>query len=138
MGKTRDGAATPPGAAAQAGDTDAARKRMGHDGEALAARFLEAQGLRIVARNYRCPLGELDLVAADDAYLVFVEVKTRQTGTAVHPSLAVNRRKQDKVRQLGAYFMAQHPEWVLQPRFDVISVTIGDGRDAVEHIPNAF
>ncbi|MBI3993116.1 MAG: YraN family protein [Candidatus Lambdaproteobacteria bacterium] len=111
---------------------------MGSRGEALAAAHLEAQGLRIVARNFRCPLGELDLVAADAQYLVFVEVKTRRADTEVHPSLSVGRRKQRKVRQLGEQFMAQHPQWVLQPRFDVVAVTLGRDGAQVEHIPNAF
>ena len=135
------------------------RKEIGARGEAIAAKFLERLGYRIRERNYRCPLGELDLVALDGEYLVFVEVKTRSPGAPLSPSLSVTARKKAKVRQLGEYYCSQHPELPLQPRFDVVAVVTGTRRqvgngimqadsdrgaespemmESVEHIINAF
>lgn len=115
-----------------------ARAELGRRGEAIAARFLEANGYRIQERNYRCRVGEIDLIATTEAFLVFVEVKTRRAGNPLHPSLSVNARKQTKVRQVGEHYRSHHPEVPLQPRFDVISVEVGAKDERVEHIVNAF
>ena len=114
------------------------RKEIGARGEAAAARFLEGLGYSIRERNYRCGYGEIDLIATAEGFLVFVEVKTRSPKPPLHPSSSVNARKQAKVRQVGGYYLAQHPEMTLQPRFDVISIELGDGNEKVEHIVNAF
>ena len=114
------------------------RKEIGAQGEAAAARFLEGLGYSIRERNYRCGYGEIDLIATTEGYLVFVEVKTRSPKALLHPSHSVNARKRAKVRQVGGYYLAQHPEMTLQPRFDVISIELGDGSEWVEHIVNAF
>lgn len=114
------------------------QRALGVRGEALAAAYLERQGYRVLERNYRCPLGELDLVVADGTYVVFVEVKTRQGQAALHPSLSVTRRKQAKVRQLGEHYLSRHPALTLQPRFDVVAITTDGGAETIEHLPNAF
>ena len=111
---------------------------LGAAGEAVAARYLERLGYRIRERNFRCPLGEIDLVAVHDEYLVFVEVKTRSPGAPLAPSLSVTAKKRAKVRQLGEYYCAHKSAPPLQPRFDVISVVKGKGQEDVEHIVNAF
>jgi putative endonuclease len=115
-----------------------AKDEVGRKGEAIAARFLERLGYRIRARNYRCSVGEIDLVAIMEGYLVFVEVKTRTAGKKLHPSLSVTPRKQAKVRQVGEHYCSHHPELTLQPRFDVIAVEVGGEAERVEHIVNAF
>ena len=114
------------------------RSELGRKGEAIAARFLEGLGYRIRERNYRCTVGEIDLVATTESYLIFVEVKTRSAGQKIHPSLSVTRGKQVKVRQVGEHYCAQHLQVPLQPRFDVITVEVGDGIEKVEHFINAF
>lgn len=125
----------PGGLRAQA---DAARKAAGIRGEDLAARHLAAKGYRILERNYRCALGEIDLVAALGECVVFVEVKTLRGHTVYHPALAVNRRKQAKLKDLAQWYLSEHPSLNLQPRFDVVAVTLAAPRLAVEHIENAF
>ncbi len=115
-----------------------AREELGRKGEAIAARFLERLGYRIERRNYRCGVGEIDLVASFEGYLVFVEVKTRTSGNNLHPSLSVTPTKQRKVRQVGEHYCSHHPQITLQPRFDVISVEAGKYGEVVEHIVNAF
>lgn len=106
-------------------------------GEDAAARFLEARGLKVVARNWRLKMGELDIVAWDGSTLVFVEVKTRQSASFMDPSGAVDWKKQRKLRRLAEAFIAfQKPDFE-SCRFDVVSV-IYDGRARIVHIPDAF
>jgi putative endonuclease len=107
-------------------------------GETAAARHLERRGLRILARNWRIRMGELDLVARDGGTLVFVEVKTRVSGDFVDPALGVDGRKRRQLRRLAeAYLAMEHP----RPgpcRFDVVSVLLGAEGPAVRHIVDAF
>lgn len=118
----------------------AANARVGREGEQAAARYLEEIGYRIRERNFRCQYGEIDLVAEQDEYIVFVEVKSRARETPYHPTLAMTEAKKRKVRQLGDYYCGEHPEMELQPRFDVVAVTFraGKGGTRVEHFIDAF
>jgi putative endonuclease len=115
------------------------RRFFGQEGEAEAERYLRRKGYRIVARNLRSSLGELDLVAEDGRTLVFIEVKARRSGQfggAIH---AVHRQKQRKIIRLAAQFLAQRHWMDRSCRFDVVlleptmSATL-----KVEHIQNAF
>lgn len=115
------------------------RKLFGQAGESAAEEYLRRKGYRILARNVRSSLGELDLVAEDDQVLVFVEVKARRTdafGGAIH---AVHHRKQEKLIQLAAQYLARHHIKDRLCRFDVVLL---QGPNAVapqiEHIQNAF
>ncbi|MGI6285102.1 YraN family protein [Neomoorella humiferrea] len=98
------------------------RRRRGLQGEAAAAAFLENMGYRILERNFRCPLGEIDIIAADGEEIVFVEVRTRSTNAFGTPQESVDRRKQTRLRRLAAYYLngrglSGHP-----CRFDVAAV----------------
>ncbi len=115
------------------------RRLFGQEGESAAEQYLRHKGYRIVARNLRSSLGELDLVAEDGQVLVFVEVKARRTdafGGAIH---AVHQWKQEKLIQLAAQYLARHHIKGRLCRFDVVLL---QGTDAVasqiEHIQNAF
>ena len=115
------------------------RKLFGQAGESAAEAYLRRKGYRILARNLRSSLGELDLVAEDGQVLVFVEVKARRTdafGGAIH---AVHHRKQEKLIQLAAQYLARHHIKNRLCRFDVVLL---QGPNAVapqiEHIQNAF
>ncbi len=115
------------------------RRLFGQEGETTAERFLRRKGYRILAKNLRSSLGELDLVAEDGPVLVFVEVKARRTmdfGGAVH---AVHGRKQTKLIRLAAQFLAKH-HWANRPcRFDVVLLQGAQHAvPEVEHIENAF
>lgn len=115
------------------------RRRTGQAGEEAAARYLTAQGLRVVARNWRCRLGELDMVALDGATVVIVEVKTRRSARFGHPAEAVDSRKQARLLRLALAFL-QERRWDGRPvRFDVIAVLPG-GPDGwrMEWIRDAF
>ena len=112
--------------------------RLGGHGEALAAALLEQKGYRIVARNFRCLRGEVDLIATQGEILAFVEVKTRQGQRVIDPVLAVTARKMERLRMAATIFLASHPEIELQPRFDVISVILVGSQPELRHIENAF
>ncbi len=101
---------------------EVARSR-GQFGEDEAARWYAAQGYRIAARNWRCPLGELDLVVAAPGAIVFVEVKARATDRFGGAVAAVGWDKQRRLRRLAARWLAEHPEHHGHVRFDVAAVT---------------
>ena len=115
------------------------RKAVGQEGESAAERYLQHKGYRIVARNLRSSVGELDLVAEDGQVLVFVEVKARRTdafGGAIH---AVHQRKQEKLIQLATLYLARHHIKDRLCRFDVVLLQgVGTVPTRIEHIQNAF
>lgn len=95
--------------------------RLGRWGEAQAAAYLQRKGLVCIAANWRCRFGEIDLIARDDKYLCFIEVKLRKN-EAFGPARAfVDHRKQERLRQTAALYLAEYPT-ALQPRFDVAEV----------------
>ncbi len=122
-----------------------ARQRTGRIAEELVARRLAAAGWEIVERNARTRHGELDIVALDGRALVFVEVKAARQGAALGPErpvLAVDARKQRRVRRLATAWMAERRETppYADIRFDAVGVTLDRaGRPLdVEHIVGAF
>lgn len=116
----------------------AARLR-GERGEEDALRLLRNKGFKPVARNYRSPYGEIDLIVQNDAYIVFAEVKARDIHSPARPSQAVGTAKQKKILQTAEVFLSEHPT-ERQPRFDVVEIIYCDGQFApfTEHIENAF
>ncbi len=101
--------------------------------------YLRRQGFRILGRNVRSPLGELDLVADDQGVLVFIEVKRRRTGTFGGAMEAVDARKRAKLIQLAAQYLAQHRIRNRACRFDVVLIQDDvEPAAAVQHIANAF
>ena len=114
---------------------------LGRWGEELAARELRARGYEILASRWRCRFGEIDLIAADGAYLCFVEVKLRRTDAFGSAGAFVDRRKQKKLRATAQLYLAQHPT-ALQPRFDVAEIYAPQGMDTrspkVRLLENAF
>lgn len=115
-------------------------KPLGQRGEAAAARYLRRQGCKILARGDRLRPGELDLVALDQKTIVFVEVKTRRSQDAGHPSEAVDAAKQRRLTRLAVTFLKRHGLLERPARFDVIAVTWPEGqrRPTIEHFKNAF
>jgi putative endonuclease len=110
------------------------RKRLGAQGEQAAAAFLERSGFRIVARNWRSRLGELDVVAMDGDVLVFVEVKLRHE--PFDGLEAVDARKQRKLSSLAFDFLLRHAMLGAPARFDVVAV---EGRTLeCTHVRDAF
>ncbi len=99
------------------------KRSIGNITEARASEYLEAQGCTILERNYRCKLGELDIVAKDGDELVFVEVKYRRSERYGLPEQAVNRTKQANMRRVASWYLAEHRLSEDMPmRFDVIAI----------------
>jgi putative endonuclease len=115
-----------------------ARRGTARRGEALAALLLRLKGYRIEARNWRCPLGELDIVAWDRDTLVFVEVKSRTGTTAGSPEEAVDARKQAQLVQLAHAFLARRRGPAPPCRFDVVAVESHRLIPRIRHLRAAF
>ena len=113
-------------------------KALGAAGEEAAARRIEALGYRILERNYRCPLGEIDCVAVKDRTLVFLEVKARQSIDYGGPLEAVDRRKRRKMTRLAQYYAIAKGLTEVPQRFDVVAVWFEEGKARVEVYENAF
>ena len=115
----------------------AAKDERGRAGERRAARHLEQAGWRVLDRNWRCPQGEVDIVATSADALVIVEVKTRRSDAFGHPLEAVDERKRRRLWQLAFAWMAAHPDLVQgrRLRLDVIAITGDDPETAtLEHV----
>lgn len=105
------------------------RDRVWRDGEEAAWRTYRERGYRLLARNWRCPIGELDLVLAREGEVVFCEVKARRPSPLGAPFEAVTPAKQRKLRSLAQAFCASERPRAERYRFDVASVSIS-GADA--------
>ncbi|CAM3009767.1 YraN family protein [Skermania piniformis] len=114
-------------------------QNLGAHGEDLAAEFLTAAGMQILARNWRCRYGELDLVATDGDTTVFVEVKTRAGFGFGSPAEAVTQDKRRRVRRLAAIWLDEWAGPWTEVRFDVVSVQLADPTaPELEHYPGVF
>ncbi|MDQ0820570.1 putative endonuclease [Arthrobacter sp. V4I6] len=112
-----------------------AKDLLGRRGEELAAEYLEAQGMRIVDRNWRCPEGEIDIVALDGDALVIAEVKTRRSVAYGHPFEAVGVDKLARLHRLASAWCRDHELRMPLRRIDVVAVLDdGIGNPAVEHL----
>ncbi|HCS74067.1 MAG TPA: YraN family protein [Clostridiales bacterium] len=115
------------------------RKSLGKWGEEQSCSFLEADGYRILRRNYKCRIGEIDIIARKGEQLVFVEVKTRRTASYGRPGEAVNYRKQAKLTGTALYFLNDTGWKDVSCRFDVLEVKAqSDGTFLINHIEDAF
>lgn len=113
----------------------AQRKALGDFGESVAASYLEAAGMVVLERNYRCAFGEIDLVVRDRSTLVICEVKTRSSTAYGSPIEAVTSRKAHRLRRLAAHWLAEHEMNPSGVRIDVVSVLIpGKGAPLVERV----
>jgi len=116
----------------------AERRQLGIDGERAAERCVRRRGYAILARNYRCRLGEVDLVALDGRTVVFIEVKTRG-GTLVGAALdAVDPRKQRQIARVAEHFVLTHRLEDRAVRFDVVGVWRDGAALACELVQDAF
>lgn len=123
---------TGPGAGG--GPRSGHRQRLGAAGEDLAVAWYLRAGYEVVARNWRCRDGELDLVVRDRGTVVFCEVKTRTSDRFGVPAEAVTVAKQRRIRVLAAQFLREHPQRSRRIRFDVAAVLGG----RIEVLEGAF
>lgn len=116
-----------------------ARQALGKKGEAAARVYLERRGVHILAANYTCAAGEIDLIGREREALLFIEVKTRTSEAFGPPQLAVHQRKQRQIVRAAQWFLAERRVSDVACRFDVVAVTIrGDERPQIHWVRDAF
>lgn len=120
--------------------TRTSQQVIGEHSEALAYRFLEAQGMRLLHRNFRCKCGEIDLIMQDGTTIVFVEVRTRKNARFGTAAESVNRAKQRKLINTAQFFIQrQDPQLRYSYRFDVIAIQGEPGNNPdIQWINSAF
>jgi putative endonuclease len=101
------------------------RQSLGKRGEAYAADYLAAQGYAIRARNWHCPLGELDLVTERDDQVIFVEVRTRQTDRLGTPEESITPAKRAKLIAAAQIYLDEHDQLDRDWRIDVVAIEVG-------------
>ena len=100
------------------------RRQLGKQGEDLACRFLERKYYSVLARNFSCPFGELDLICLKDGIVVFVEVKTRKGMGAILPEESVGFKKRRRLIRCALYYLKERDLMEEACRFDIVSVRI--------------
>lgn len=111
---------------------------IGKKGEKDACKYLKKKGYKIVECNYRCRFGEIDIIAENNEYFAFIEVKTRNNNSIANPSEFVNLSKQKRLIKTAEMYLMSH-DVTKQPRFDIIEITnISFLNKKIELIENAF
>ncbi|MDD6279918.1 MAG: YraN family protein [Ruminococcus sp.] len=114
------------------------KNEIGRFGEDEVCRLLEREGYKIAARNFRIKGGEIDIIAADSDYIVFVEVKTRRPGGLSDGFDAITERKKGLIIRAASEYCLRNPN-MLQPRFDVARVIFdGTAVRSIDYIKNAY
>ncbi len=114
---------------------------VGHWGEQTAGEYLKEKHYKLVAANYTCRMGEIDIIAKNREFIVFVEVKLRKNASFAQAREFVTRAKQLRIIKTASLWLSKN-QTELQPRFDVIEIYAPDGpkskRITINHIENAF
>lgn len=98
------------------------KKELGRFGEEIASRYMEKEGYEILERNFRCRIGEVDIIAQKDNEIAFIEVKARTSDEFGLPREAVDTKKQNVIRKVAAVYLLSAKGKDKQPRFDVMEV----------------
>jgi putative endonuclease len=114
------------------------RLDLGRYGEELALKEIERAGYRRVCSNFRCSVGEIDLIAMDGDVLVFLEIKTRKGSRVSEAKEAVNHRKQRQITKVALTYMKANKCMETKARFDVVAIGMGEKGPEIEIIKNAF
>ncbi len=114
------------------------RSRLGRTGEDLAFELLRKEGYKILERNFKSPLGEIDIIAREGKTLAFVEVKTRLNDDFGTAKWAVGPRKQRKLSMVALDYLKRHSLLDQSARFDVVAIDLALGQEKIELFRNAF
>lgn len=112
-------------------------QQFGADSESMAVTFLKENGYKIIERNYRTKIGEIDIIAKDKDTIVFIEVKARKS-RAYNPKEAVTSSKKRKISMVALYYLKSTRQINKRARFDVVAIDSAKKSGAVEIIKNAF
>lgn len=104
----------------------------------MALKKIKGLGYKCIARNYRCPLGEVDLIAKDGDCLVFIEIKTRKGKSLSYAKEAITRFKKRQLSKVALAYMKSNNCCDVQSRFDVVAINLIHGKEQIEVIQNAF
>ncbi|MDR0469205.1 MAG: YraN family protein [Peptococcaceae bacterium] len=117
-----------------------ARKALGKQSEDMGTAWLISKGMRVLERNYRCRIGEIDLIGQMDDTLVIVEIRSRSSDSRGTPVESVTHSKRQKLRKIAAWYLAQKGREDSPCRFDVLGILYSDdgGSPQIEWITNAF
>lgn len=110
---------------------------FGLEGEERAAKYLKKHGYSITCKNFQTRFGEIDIIAENKEYIVFVEVKARSEKSIAEPREFVDMRKQRKIIKTAEIYLSENST-EKQPRFDVVEVKRENGKTIINHIANAF
>ncbi len=115
------------------------RIKLGVQGEDLAVDYLKKKGIKVRVRNYRQKIGEVDIIAQDGQWLVFIEVKTRKSLRFGQPYESVTLKKQAQISRVALDYITRNNLHDQPIRFDVISILLqSDGNTDINHLPNCF
>ena len=114
------------------------RIELGKRGEAIALKKIKRLGYKCIARNFRCPLGEVDLVAKDGKTLVFVEIKTRRMKSLGYAKEAITEKKKRQLSKVALAYMKANNCADMKSRFDVVAINLLNDKTEIEVIRNAF
>ena len=114
------------------------RLDLGKLGEELALKKIKRLGYKCVTRNYRCSLGEVDLIAKDGECLVFIEIKRRKGKSLGYAKEAIDGRKRRQLSKVALAYMKSNNCCDTKSRFDVVAINLSDKEDQIEVIRNAF
>ena len=114
------------------------RQQFGQASEQMVAAFLKRNGYRIIERNYRTQVGEIDIIAKQNGVLVFVEVKARRSDSYGNPKRAITPAKRRKISMAALVYLKSNGGVDQRARFDVVTVQSATGRPKIEVIRNAF
>lgn len=114
------------------------RLKLGKEGEEIAFRKIKKLGYKCLERNYRCPLGEIDLIAKHKESLVFIEIKTRKGRDIGYAKEAVDMRKKRQISKAALFYMKEKNCCDIKSRFDVVAVSINNDVPEIEVIQDAF
>jgi putative endonuclease len=114
------------------------RLDLGKLGEELAFKKVKRLGYKCIARNYRCALGEIDLIAKDGDCLVFIEIKTRRGRSLGSVKEAIDKRKKRQLSKVALAYLKSNNYCDVKSRFDVVAISLNQGKEQIEVIQNAF
>ena len=114
------------------------RLELGELGEDLALKEIKGLGYKKIVRNYRCTLGEVDLIARDGDTLVFIEIKTRRGKSIAYAKEAVDAKKRRQLSKVALAYLKSNNCYGVKARFDVVAVSLAGDKPQIEVIQNAF
>lgn len=114
------------------------KQEIGKNGENIAEKYLKSSGYTILERNFRCKIGEIDIIAMDKKEIVFIEVKTRRNSKYGNPSEAVDDTKQKHIINAAKWYIHIHNLYNCFIRFDVIEIYDKNNTQKINHIKQAI